>query len=1337
MRYCILGEVRVFAIDGRLLDLGGRRQRMVLALLLLHGGAPVTVDRLIEGVWGEQPPPSARKTLQVYVARLRRLLGSNGLTAAPGGYRLHLDPDDLDARRFERLAAEGRAVLQQDPARASELLTEALHLWQGTPWGELGDQPALVADATRLCDLRLGVIEDRVAADLAAGTTSPVVGELQLLVTEHPLRERLRGLLMAALARENRTAEALEVFEQGRALLADELGVDPSNELQDLHRRILQHDAALLSPAPTAASLTPESTPRENPYKGLRPFSETDAPDFFGRDRLLEELEGRLLATPLLVLAGPSGSGKSSTLRAGLVPAVRTGSLSTSARWRIATLQPGTHPFTQLEAALLATASRRSPPDLSSQLVGDDLDLLRAVLRVVPEDDEHLLLLIDQFEELYLQVTDEEERDRFLRNLVEVLEDPHSRCTVVLAIRTDLLDRPMAHTRLGPHVVEGLVHVLPLTPAELEAACTGPARRAGVDLEPELVAELTAEVADHPGALPLLQYTLTELFDRRAGERMTLHAYRELGGIQGLVGRRAEETFATLDEGARATCRQVFLRLVVLGEEGEIGHRRVERDDLDSLTAGPGVVGTILDRFATARLLMLDRDAASGHATVQMAHEALLRAWPRLQRWIEDSQDDLRLQRWLTAAASDWVAADHDDDFLLTGARLDLALEWRARATAAATQREHAFIDASLTRRERERVKAEAQRRRELELEQQASSRLRALVAVLALAALVAGALGIVASAQRSQAQEQAAAARAATELIRARQLVSAAIESRRVDPELSLLLALHATNITTQAGLPLPPEQVEALHWALQAARVAFPGDVDGVAVSGPDGPQGIFPMPVQELVAFAETHVDRDLTPQECDEYLGPGNTCPTLPADLTVLGGPVAGGADPGEVEGALAGTQVTLSLPFFSALGLTEELAAFEERTGIEVDAVMDLEMETRLFGPVLEDRPPDLAWVPQPVAVTIRGGSGDLIDLAGYLDMQEVRTAYSSHLVGLGTVGAGGAWPAAEGALYGLPVRLSDKSVIWYSRSAFAEGGYEPPTSYEELVELTERLAADGLTPWCHGEGIGPGAGWPGTDVIENLLLHDSVAAYDAWLDHRIGFDSPALRRAFERLARLLLQPGHLVGGQRSAAVLDWEAAAAPLVTDPPGCGLYAMGTDAQEWLPFDAQAGVEVDVFPFPPVTADTAGVVLGGGDFVLQFTDRPEVREAVRFLVGDEFGHRWAGLDRLFVSPRNDFPTTAYRRCETEAPDRCEPDPVRTSLAPQLLDALEQDRFRFDGSDLLPHGIGLEPMWGAMVEFIGAGPDNLDELLTELDAEWERREAVAREGDADGQGSD
>ncbi len=1330
MRCCILGEVRVFAIDGRPLNLGARRQRLVLAILLLHGGAPVTVDRLIEGVWGDQPPPSARKTLQVYVARLRGLLGDGSLTAGPGGYRLRMAPQDLDATRFERLAAEGRALLPRDPARASAVLTEALSLWQGNPWGELGDEPALVADAARLRDLRLGALEDHVAAELAMGTTRSVVGELQLLVAEHPFRERARGLLMTSLHRDGRTADALAVFEQGRALLAEELGVDPGPEVQDLHRRILQHDPSLQAPTPAVSPVDPTSTDRDNPYKGLRPFAEADARDFFGRDQLLEELSDRLPSSSLLVLAGPSGSGKSSALRAGLVPALRTGSLSTSTRSRIATMQPGSHPFSQLEAALLAAAPQHPPLDLSPQLVGDDLDLLRAALRIVPEGDGRLVLLIDQFEELFLQVSDEQVRDRFLRNLVEVLEDPHSRCTVILAIRTDLLDRPMSHTRLGPLLVDGLLHVLPLTPAELEAACTGPARRVGVQLEPELVAELTAEVADHPGALPLLQYMLTELFDRRVGERMTLHAYRELGGIQGLVGRRAEETFTTLDEPTRATCRQVFLRLVVVGDAGEVGHRRADRDDLDSLAAGPEVVGTILDRFAAARLLVLDRDAVSGRATVQVAHEALLRAWPRLQHWIENSQDDLRLQRWLTAAAADWVVADHDEGFLLTGSRLDLAQEWCVRATAAATQRDQAFIDASLARRDRERDQAESQHRRELELERRAASRLRLLVAVLAVAAVVAGTLGVVASAQRSQAQEQAAAARAATELVRARQLVSAAIETRLVDPELSLLLTLHAANITTQAGLPLRSEQVEALHWGLQAARVPFPGDVDGIAVNGPEGPRGIFQMEVPELVAMAEAQVHRDLTLQECERYLGPGNTCPSLPPALAVLGGPAPEQVDLLGPSGDLAGTEVIVTTTF-SSPGLVEELAAFQERTGIKVDAALDPHMEARLPASVRDGRPPDLALVPQPVAVAMFGSSGDLIDLAGYLDLQDVRTAFAPHLLSLGTVSEDGGWPAAEGALYGLPVRLSDKSVIWYSRPVFTEGGYELPISYDQLVELSDRMAADGLTPWCHGEGSGPASGWPGTDLVENLLLHESVESYDAWLEHRLGFDSPPLRRAFDRLARLLLQPGHLAGGQRSAAVLDYEAAAAPLVTDPPGCGLYAMGTDAQYWLPFDAQAGVELDLFPFPPVSPETDGVVLGGGDFVLQFTDRPEVREVVRFLVGDDFGRGWARLDPLFISPRNDFPTAAYLRCEAEEPDRCEPDPVRSSLAPKLLDALEQDRFRFDGSDLLPHRMGFEPMWGTMVEFIGAGPENLDELLTGLDAEWERREAEARENEA------
>jgi hypothetical protein len=204
-----------------------------------------------------------------------------------------------------------------------------------------------------------------VAAELALGTTYPIVGELQLLVAEHPLRDRARGLLMTALYRDGRAAEALAVFEQGRALLADELGVDPSPELQDLHRRILQHDPSLQAPTPTSSPVAPAPVHQDNPYKGLRPFTEADAPDFFGRDRLLEELSGRLPASSLLVLAGPSGCGKSSTLRAGLLPSLRTGRLPAGARWRIATMQPGTHPFTQLEAALRAAV----PPEPTARPV--------------------------------------------------------------------------------------------------------------------------------------------------------------------------------------------------------------------------------------------------------------------------------------------------------------------------------------------------------------------------------------------------------------------------------------------------------------------------------------------------------------------------------------------------------------------------------------------------------------------------------------------------------------------------------------------------------------------------------------------------------------------------------------------------------------------------------------------------------------------------------------------------------------------------------------------------------------------------------------------------------
>jgi DNA-binding SARP family transcriptional activator/DNA-binding beta-propeller fold protein YncE len=233
--------------DGRLVPLGGRKQRALLALLLLHANGVVPRDRLIDEIWGDEPPETARTALQVYVSQLRKALGGERIETRAPGYRVRTEPDALDLERFERLVGEGRDALAGGDAECSaDALREALALWRGTPLAELGAVPFAQRECLRLEELRLAALEERVEADLQLGRHTRLVPELEGLVREHPLRERLRGQLMLALYRCGRQADALEVYRSGRRLLDEELGLQPSDELQRLERAILNHDPSLV-----------------------------------------------------------------------------------------------------------------------------------------------------------------------------------------------------------------------------------------------------------------------------------------------------------------------------------------------------------------------------------------------------------------------------------------------------------------------------------------------------------------------------------------------------------------------------------------------------------------------------------------------------------------------------------------------------------------------------------------------------------------------------------------------------------------------------------------------------------------------------------------------------------------------------------------------------------------------------------------------------------------------------------------------------------------------------------------------------------------------------------
>ena len=1103
MHFRVLGPIEVAGDDGPL-TLGGPRQRAVLAHLIIHANQVLPTETLIDLVWGDEPPEAARNALQSYASHLRKALGGTRLEGKAPGYVLHLDPQELDAARFELLLQEAR-TMDGRPGRG-DVIREALTLWRGPAFADLAADRMLAGEIARLDELRLQAVEERIAVDLDDGRHAEVVAELESLTRELPLRERLWESLMLALYRVGRPADALGAYQRARELLADELGVDPSPELQRLHERILRQDpdlelkgealrgyrlleqigegafgvvhravqpqvgrevaikaihpdlanhpdfvrrfereaqlvarlehphivplydywrepdaaylvmrllrggslddlieqgpidasqaagifdqvAAALSAAHgqgvvhrdvkpgnvlldeqgnayltdfgvaldagspektmgtmlrgTPAYLSPEqirlepASPRSdvyalgivlyemltgsypfeesslqalldrhlnddlpsvresrpelpptvdavvaratakdtvdrfgdatslaaafraaideataapiprgktrNPYKGLRAFAEADAHDFFGREQLTERLVRRLAqeepASRFLALVGPSGSGKSSVVRAGLVPALRRGAIPGSDRWYVIEMMPGPDPFNELESTLLGVAVD-PPTSLMEYLGRDELGLVEAADRILPDRDGELLIVLDQLEEVFTLVPDDGERVRFLDCIRAAVLEPGSRIRVVATLRADFYDQPLSVPGFGDLLAARNEAITPMAHEELELAIVAPADDAGLVVEPMLLAAMIGDVAEQPGALPLVQFALTELAERADDGILTIDAYRDIGRVSGALAGRADLLFEALNEEGRAACRQLFLRLVTLGEGSEDTRRRVRRTELVAL-ADARTMGGVIEAFGRHRLLSFDRDPSTREPTVEIAHEALLRAWSRLREWVDEARDDIRAEQKLAAAAAEWMAADRDPSFLLRGGRLEQASAWLESTTLAPSEQETALLDASLEQRERERTTEHARVEKERALERRSVRRLRALVAGLTVAALVAAVLTVIATNEGDRAEREARVAHA-------RELAAAAMDNVDEDPERSILLALEAVEATRPDETVLP-EAEQALHLAVQADRLALtiPTSTSAVVRYSPDGTRILSPGP------------------------------------------------------------------------------------------------------------------------------------------------------------------------------------------------------------------------------------------------------------------------------------------------------------------------------------------------------------------------------------------------------------------------------------------------------------------------------------------------------------
>jgi serine/threonine protein kinase/ABC-type glycerol-3-phosphate transport system substrate-binding protein len=1073
---------------------------------------------------------------------------------------------------------------------------------------------------------------------------------------------------------------------------------DPSQRFADVVEVASELRAALEG---TRAAREP-SGPIRNPYKGLRAFLEADAGDFFGREgvtkRLIRSLAENDPAARFLAVVGPSGSGKSSVVRAGLVPALRRGVIPGSERWYVIEVLPGRHPMREIETALLSVAVE-PPPSLMEELERDELGLVRAVDRVLPETDAELVIVFDQLEEVFTLIDDDVERSHVLASLRAAALEPESRVRVVTTLRADFYDAPLSVPGFGDLLAARTEAITPMRPEELERAIVAPADHAGLVVEPRLVAEMIAEVADRPGVLPLLQYALTELAEGAREGVLTLEAYLRIGRVSGALARRAEHLYEPMNEAARDACRQLFLRLVTLGEGTEDTRRRVRRSELLTLADSRAMDG-VIETYGRHRLLTFDRDPDTREPTVEIAHEALLREWVRLRDWIEDAREQLRLAARVSTAAAEWIQADRAADYLLTGGRLAQAEEELGSDAIRLTETERGYVDASLARREAEGETERTRRAREVRLEHRSRKRLRSLVAVLAAATLVAASLTAVAVNRSREADRRSDEATVLG-------LTGAALSNLQTDPDLSLQLALQAVHLSSDLGDVVPAETVEALHWALQEGGIQYPEATGPVAaVASPFGYRGVFDLPVTDLANLGLLYVNRSQPSDVCARFFGT-ESCPALPSRFSAdLGSESLSGARP-DTQPPLAGTAVTLNLSA-SSVGLADvraELEGFTATTGIDVQLVGNPDQESWLDDVLAAGDPPDVAELGQPGAVASLARDGHLMDLGIYLDADRLRREQSPYLVSLGTVGSDGSWPSNDGGMYGVFDSLSVKSLIWYPVPEFRSAGYAIPGTWNELLSLTDRLSADGRTPWCMGWISDQSNGWPGTDWIENLLLAEAGPdVYDRWAFHQIPFDAPPVRAAFDRLGQIVFAKDALQRGPRGVLDTYFAEAQYPMVEDPPECWLHQFPAFAAEFLP-EGSVGTETTIFPFPTIGGGERGV-LGSGSMLAAFADRPEVREVLRFLLSPEFGAGMAANGHGYLSPDRRFDTSLYP-------------PFWRKQAELIDDALAIDTFRFDASDLMPVEIGERAFWKGMLTYLDEGPGSAHRILENIEASW------------------
>jgi hypothetical protein len=470
-----------------------------------------------------------------------------------------------------------------------------------------------------------------------------------------------------------------------------------------------------------------EPKPGEPPYKGLAYFTERDSDIFIGREKLSADLAVTLQEKRFLVVVGASGSGKSSLLRAGVASRLR------AQNWLIHIITPTANPLLKL-----ANSLTRDDPALTSagdirQQLATNPDALRMIADklVAGQNKSRMLLIVDQFEELYTQCNNYENRRQFIDNLLSVVAADSS-VSVIVGLRADFTGK-LAEPEAFRQLVQDNFELLgSIEQEDLVRVIMEPARLGGWAFVNGLVEQILHDVGREPGRLPLLSHALLETWKRRSAHVMTLGGYHDAGGVDGAIAKTAEDTLQQLrDDDKKAIMQAIFLELTELGEGSEDTRRIARRTDL-AHAGDPSTVDDVLERLIAARLVTVDK----GH--VEVAHEALIRGWPRLQEWLADNRERLRFERRLGIDAELWEELHRDESVLYHGARLAQAVEFLESEEITLDGLPAEFFKVSRELAEREEHERELQRQRELELERRAHRRMQYLFATFAVAFLIA-----------------------------------------------------------------------------------------------------------------------------------------------------------------------------------------------------------------------------------------------------------------------------------------------------------------------------------------------------------------------------------------------------------------------------------------------------------------------------------------------------------------------------------------------------------------------------------------------------------------------